>query len=76
MLDRIPHLIDVIRVILSGPEVGYKLPLIPCRPLCIAWVPVDSANVLPHLGLNRLQEPRIGGIEVITEGELRPGKYP
>ena len=37
-------------------------------------MPVDSANILPHLGLDGLQEEVVNGVKCIGEDELRPRK--
>ena len=50
------------------------LDLVSTGPLRITGVPVDSANILLHLGLDGLQEEVVNGVKRIGEDELRPRK--
>ena len=69
-------LVQIVRPIrLRLVDTGHNsLDLVPASPLNVARVLVDPSDVLPHLGLDRLQEEGVDGVQRVREDELGPGE--
>ena len=68
------HFVKVVRAVrLRLVDTNHDaLDLVPARPLHVARVLVDPPDVLPHLGLDRLEEERVDWVQRVGEDELGP----